>query len=143
MLTVEEAFKKFKSRLEISTNEQQSASRRQRKLREQLDDGLDIAHDFLTGAYARDTKTKPLRDVDIFIELGPDELKYRDQHPSAILSRVRDVLVPHYGGGPRHHRPTLRPSRLRTGPSRRRVRRRDVLRRRAGLREGRCLRDPR
>lgn len=99
MLTVDEAFKKFKSRLEISTNEQQAASRRQRKLREQLDDGLDIAHDFLTGAYARDTKTKPLRDVDIFVELGPDEQEYRDQHPAAILTRVRDVLVPHYGEG--------------------------------------------
>ena len=97
MLTVDEAFKKFKSRLEISTNEQQAASRRQRKLREQLDDGLDIAHDFLTGAYARDTKTKPLRDVDIFVDLGAEELEYRDQHPSQILTRVRDVLVPHYG----------------------------------------------
>ena len=97
MLTVDEAFKKFKSRLEISTNEQQASSRRQRKLREQLDDGLDIAHDFLTGAYARDTKTKPLRDVDIFVELGPDEQEYRDQHPAAILARVRDVLIPHYG----------------------------------------------
>ena len=97
MLTVDEAFKKFKGRLEISSNEQQAASRRQRKLREQLDDGLDIAHDFLTGAYARDTKTKPLRDVDIFVELGPSEQTYRDQHPSAILARVRDVLVPHYG----------------------------------------------
>ncbi len=97
MLTVDEAFKKFKGRLEISTNEQQAASRRQRKLREQLDDGLNIAHDFLTGAYARDTKTKPLRDVDIFMELGPDELKYRDEHPAAILTRVREVLVPHYG----------------------------------------------
>lgn len=97
MLTVDEAFKKFKGRLEISTNEQQAASRRQRKLREQLDDGLDVTHDFLTGAYARDTKTKPLRDVDIFVELGPDELQYRDQHPAAILTRVRDVLVPHYG----------------------------------------------
>jgi predicted nucleotidyltransferase len=97
VLTVDEAFKKFKSRLEISTNEQQAASRRQRKLREQLDDSLDIAHDFLTGAYARDTKTKPLRDVDIFVELGAEELRYRDQHPSQILTRVRDVLVPHYG----------------------------------------------
>ncbi len=97
MLTVDEAFKKFKSRLEISTNEQQAASRRQRKLREQLDDRLDIAHDFLTGAYARDTKTKPLRDVDVFVELGPNELKYRDAHPADILNRVRAVLVPHYG----------------------------------------------
>lgn len=89
MLTVDEAFKKFKRRLEISTNEQQAASRRQRNLRGQLDDALDIAHDFLTGAYARDTKTKPLRDVDIFVELGAEERKYRDQHPSQILSRVR------------------------------------------------------
>lgn len=97
MLTVDEAFKKFKSRLEISTNEEEAASRRQRKLREQLDDSLDIAHDFLTGAYARDTKTKPLRDVDVFVELGPDELKYREAHPAEILNRVRDVLVPYYG----------------------------------------------
>ncbi len=96
MLTVDEAFKKFKSRLEITGTEEQAASRRQQAIRSQVDGGLDVANDFLTGAYVRDTKTKPLRDVDIMVVLGDDEASYRNQHPSAVLQRVRDVLVPHY-----------------------------------------------
>lgn len=96
MLTVDEAFKKFKSRLEINETEQKAASSRQQAIRGQLDASLDIATDFLTGAYVRDTKTKPLRDVDIMVVLGEDEVAYRNQHPSAILDRVREVLVPHY-----------------------------------------------
>jgi len=97
MLTVEEAFKKFKSRLEISGTEQSAASRRQKTIREQLNEELDIESDFLTGAYVRDTKTKPLRDVDILIVLGPDEADYRSEHPASVLDRIREVLVPYYG----------------------------------------------
>jgi hypothetical protein len=97
MLTIDEAFKKFKGRLEITDLEQGAASRRQKAIRAQLDDGLDIIADFLTGAYARDTKTKPLRDVDIMIALGAGEARYRSKHPSAVLGRVREILVPHYG----------------------------------------------
>lgn len=96
MLTVDDAFKKFKSRLEITETEQQAASRRQQAIRSQIDGGIDVANDFLTGAYVRDTKTKPLRDVDIMVVLGDEETSYRDRHPSGILQRVRDVLVPHY-----------------------------------------------
>jgi len=96
MLTVDEGFKKLKSRLEITETEQKAASRRQQDIRAQLDGCVDVASDFLTGAYVRDTKTKPLRDVDIMVVLGADEVAFRDQHPSAILKRVRDVLVPHH-----------------------------------------------
>lgn len=99
MLTVDEAFKKFKSRLEITETEQKAASRRQQAIRAQLGGPLDIVSDFLTGAYARDTKTKPLRDVDIMVVLGTDEAAYRDQHPAAILQRVREVLLLNYGAG--------------------------------------------
>lgn len=97
MLTVDEAFTKFRSRLEITDTEQQAASRRQQAIRAKLDEALDVASDFLAGAYVRDTKTKPLRDVDIVVVLGNDEASFRDQHPSAVLHRVRDVLAPHYG----------------------------------------------
>ncbi len=41
MLTVDEAFKKFKSRLEITGTEEQAASRRQQAIRSQVDGGLD------------------------------------------------------------------------------------------------------
>jgi hypothetical protein len=97
MLTVDEAFKKFKSRLEITGTEQGNASRRQQAVREQLDAALDVTSDFLTGAYARNTKTKPLRDVDVMVVLGPGEAGYRSKHPSAILDRLCEVLVAHYG----------------------------------------------
>lgn len=97
MLTIDDAFKKFKSRLEITSMEQEAASRRQEAIRAQLGDTLDVESDFLTGAYARDTKTKPLRDVDIMVVLGSGETGYRSRHPSAVLDRVREILVPHYG----------------------------------------------
>lgn len=97
MLSVEEAFKKFKSRLEVAPTDEQKASRRQQAIRKQLDEGLDVADDFLTGAYVRDTKTRPLGDVDILIVMADGERAYRDKHPREVLKRVREVLVPQYG----------------------------------------------
>lgn len=96
MLTVDEAFKKFKSRLELSSGEQQDASRRQKRIREIIDDAFDIERDFLTGSYARHTKTKPLKDVDIFIVLG-DKGTYREKTPGTILEDVRVPLAKVYG----------------------------------------------
>jgi hypothetical protein len=60
-----------------------------------LDRGLDIDEDFLTGAYRRDTKTKPLADVDIMIVLA--DRTYLDRHPHEVLETVRAVLAPIYG----------------------------------------------
>jgi len=98
MLTVPEAFEKFKSRLEISSSEQADASRRQQKIREQVREDLAIERDFLTGSYARHTKTRPLRDVDIFIVLAESESGYRDQEPDVVLDRLIEILSPHYPG---------------------------------------------
>lgn len=97
MLTTNEAFKEFKSRLELTPSEQKDASRRQQEIREHLDKHFAIDHDFLTGSYRRWTKTKPLKDVDIFIVLGEDERHYRDEPPSALLAAVEDALVEKYG----------------------------------------------
>jgi hypothetical protein len=58
---------------------------------------FDLANDFLTGSYRRYTKTKPLKDVDIFCVLGPKEKSYRKQHPSAVLGAFYDALVEKYG----------------------------------------------
>lgn len=97
MTNVNEAFGKFRHRLETTPTEDKSASRRQRKLRQQLDDDLDIdiVEDFLTGAYRRHTKTKPLRDVDIMIVLT--DLSYLHKHPHEVLEAVRSALIPYYG----------------------------------------------
>ena len=99
MLTVTEAFRKFRSRLELTQKEQDDASRRQQEIRGVMDEAFKIDHDFLTGSYKRWTKTKPLKDVDIFCVLHKDERpKYRDgKPPSVLLNEVERVMVKKYG----------------------------------------------
>ncbi len=97
MLTTEDAFAKFRSRLELNEKEQKDASKRQQEIRALMDEKFDIEHDFLTGSYARHTKTKPLKDVDIFFVLGEDERHYRKKSPDVLLGAVEDALVTKYG----------------------------------------------
>lgn len=61
MLSIDEAFRKFKSRLELNEREQKNASQRQNEVRDYLQTKFGIARSFLTGSYARYTKTKPLK----------------------------------------------------------------------------------
>lgn len=97
MIGVNDAFYEFRGRLETTDTEDKSASSRQQRIRAQLDASstIDIDRDFLTGAYRRHTKTKPLRDVDIMIVLNNTE--YLDRHPHDVLELVRSILAPHYG----------------------------------------------
>jgi len=99
MLTIDEAFRKFKSRLELTTKEQDDASHRQIEIRDHMDEQFAIDTDFLTGSYARWTKTKPLKDVDIFCVLGEKERHYRSKAPSVLLDAVASALRDKYGQG--------------------------------------------
>ncbi len=99
MLSTTEAFRKFRSRLELTQKEQNDASRRQQEIRGVMDEEFKIQHDFLTGSYKRWTKTKPLKDVDILCVLHDDERpKFRDgKPPSILLDEVDSVMVKRYG----------------------------------------------
>jgi hypothetical protein len=99
MLTPNEAFRKFRSKLELTQKEQDDASRRQKEIRGVMNAAFKIADDFLTGSYRRWTKTKPLKDVDIFCVFHDDERPaYRNsKHPSMVLAAVENVLVDKYG----------------------------------------------
>lgn len=97
MLTVEEAFRKFKSRLELNEREQQNAAARHAEVRGFVREQFDISRDFLTGSYARHTKTKPLKDVDIFFVLGEKDVHYRQQAPAAVLGDFHRKLAKEYG----------------------------------------------
>lgn len=98
MLTIQEGFTKFKTKIsEPTEKERKDASRRQQDIRTVMDREFDIARDFLSGSYARHTKTKPLKDVDIFCVLGDDERHYRKKPPSDLLEAVAKVLRAEYG----------------------------------------------
>jgi hypothetical protein len=99
MLTTAEAFTRFRGRLELNDKEQKDASRRQREIRAHMDGEFDVEHDFLTGSYARHTKTKPLKDVDIFCVLGKKERHRRDKPPGELLGAVEQALAKKYGQG--------------------------------------------
>lgn len=97
MITVQEAFEKFRSNLELHPDEEANASKRQQEIRAVMKKGFDVETDFLTGSYKRWTKTKPLKDVDIFCVLGQEDRHYRDKKPSALLVDVERVLADEYG----------------------------------------------
>jgi predicted nucleotidyltransferase len=97
MLTVDEAFRKFKSRLELNEREQNNGSQRQNEGRDYLVTKFGIKRSFLTGSYARHTKTKPLKDIDIFFELKEGERHYRSKAPGIVLTDFYDALVDKYG----------------------------------------------
>src|SRR5215472_12283138 len=96
MISVDEAFKKFRTRLELTGREQDDASRRQNEIRDYLKTKFVIERDFLTGSYKRWTKTKPLKDVDIFCVLGEKERYRRKKPPTDLLATFEDVLVEKY-----------------------------------------------
>ncbi|MGF1623950.1 MAG: CBASS oligonucleotide cyclase [Alphaproteobacteria bacterium] len=97
MLTVDEAFRKFKSRLELNEKESKNASARQTEVRAYLDTRFKIDSSFLTGSYARYTKTKPLKDIDIFFVLKEAEKHYRSKAPSVVIGDFCDALADKYG----------------------------------------------
>ena len=97
MITVSEAFEKFRKRLELSATEQQDAIRRHNDVRECIRGHFHIDRDILTGSYARHTKTKPLKDVDIFFCLGDGDSHWRDRPPEDVLDAFERCLAKTYG----------------------------------------------
>ena len=92
MLTTTEAFEKFRQRLELSETESKDAARRHTDVRESIRGGFEIENDFLSGSYRRHTKTKPLKDVDIFFVLGEKERWRRSQAPIETLKAFEKCL---------------------------------------------------
>ena len=91
MTTVLEAFETCRKRLELTKTEQDDAARRQKEVRRHIQGAFAVDRDFLTGSYARYTKTKPLKDVDIFFVLGEEERKRRGEPPHKVLDAFQET----------------------------------------------------
>ena len=95
MSYVDDAFDKLKSNLEITKTERDQAQTRHRLIRDHIQASWKLVDHFLTGSYRRDTKTKKLKDVDIFVVVdrnGPQG-SLADGTGRAAVSALRDVLV--------------------------------------------------
>lgn len=97
MITIQEAFETFRQRLELSETERKDAMQRHTDVRACIRATFDIEHDFLTGSYARHTKTKPLKDVDIFFCLGEKDRHWRNKPPQEVLKAFEECLAAKYG----------------------------------------------
>jgi hypothetical protein len=93
---VDEAFLMLKHNLEITQTESELAQARHTAIRECIRGHWpgSVDDDFLTGSYKRDTKTKKLKDVDIFIVLKDDgpHGPYRRRPPHEILDTLLELL---------------------------------------------------
>ena len=100
MSYVTDAFNNLKSALEITATEQALASNRRQAIYDHLHTSWAIERAFLTGSYDRHTKTKKLRDVDIFAVIDPqgDQAGLRQQSPTTVLQELRNVLEQKYPG---------------------------------------------
>lgn len=72
MSYVDEAFAGLKTNLEITSTERKLAISRHHRIRDHIREHWALDDDFLTGSYDRHTKTKKLKDVDIFAVIKAD-----------------------------------------------------------------------
>ena len=72
MSYIDDAFDKLKSNLEITKTESELAQTRHKLVRDHIEGSWKLVDHFLTGSYDRHTKTKKLKDVDIFVVVDPD-----------------------------------------------------------------------
>ncbi len=91
---LDDAWAGLRRTLEITATEQQQAIRRHTEIRDHVRTGMELRTDFLTGSYARHTKTKKLKDVDIFCVVDADgkDAGLRQQSPTDALAELRRLL---------------------------------------------------
>ena len=98
MTYVDDAFANLKRQLKITKTEQDLAKRRHEEIRTLVAGEWQLADHFLTGSYRRDTKTKRLKDVDIFVVVDRNGSQggLRQKGPAALLADLKAILDPHY-----------------------------------------------
>src|SRR4051794_33289214 len=98
MSYVDKAFENLKSGLEITSSESQLAQKRHTEIRDHVASEWELEDDFLTGSYRRHTKTKKLKDVDIFVVVKRDGAQgdLRNLGPHALLSELKTLLDKKY-----------------------------------------------
>ncbi len=100
MISISEAFEKFKSRLEPGEREQNDAVSRRDRVKTVLQDEFHLDRVIITGSYARWTKIRYLHDVDLFCILNAEkEGDYLKKSSRVLLDKFGDRLAKEFGWG--------------------------------------------
>ena len=92
---IDDAFDNLKSNLEITKTESTLAQKRHQLIRQHIETAWQLLDHFLTGSYSRHTKTKKLKDIDIFVVIDPDgpQGTLRQGSGRAAVAALGDVLA--------------------------------------------------
>ena len=95
MSYIDDAFDNLKSNLEITKTESALAQTRHQLIRQHIEAAWQLVDHFLTGSYDRHTKTKKLKDVDIFVVIDPagPQGTLADGSGRAAINALGDVLA--------------------------------------------------
>jgi SMODS domain-containing protein len=100
-LSVSEAFAALKSNLEVKPEDEQLAIKRRGDIHDRLKKDIDLlSAPVLTGSFHRDTKTRPLKDVDFFCPIRRSDENVSDfleAPPSVVLAAFAESLRKRYG----------------------------------------------
>lgn len=103
--TLRQAFRQFRSNLELTDAQQKEVATSHQVLRAYLCNQFVVVSDFLTGSYGRQTLIRPSRDVDLLLVLDNHYwygtaawpgYGFQQRGPSNLLSRVKEVLMQRY-----------------------------------------------
>lgn len=91
-----EEFEKFRSKIEPTEKEISAISASNNRMREILKNSTEISvvDSFLTGSYARQTMTRPLKDVDFLVQMNYGA--HKNDNSMQLLHKVRRVLSKAY-----------------------------------------------
>lgn len=99
--TIDDAFRKLRSNLEITGLQESTVSARQQRIRSLVEADFGVLDSFLGGSYRRSTMIAPLAqaDVDIFVILDPHY--YARDGQQKLLEAVQKTLLKTYTRTPR------------------------------------------
>lgn len=99
--TIDQAFLKLRSNLEITDLQEQTVSTRQTNIRDVIEKDFDVLDTFLTGSYRRSTMIAPLSEADIDIFVVLDAKYYSTNGQAKLLQDVRNNLLKTYTKTPK------------------------------------------
>ncbi len=96
---IDVAFDNLKSNLEITKTERVLAQKRHQLIRQHIEAAWQLTDHFLTGSYDRHTKTKRLKDIDIFVVIDPagPQSSLADGSGRAAVNALADVVATRWG----------------------------------------------